>query len=96
MKGDDDINAEIDKKMRSKGYMKGPKGINYIGGNQLLRDRKEALRKILVRSEMRADETYYVQFRNVMDNLDTEFFLDYIELCPREVYDNPVIPEDIW
>lgn len=97
VKGDDDVNAEVDKKMRNNGYMKGPKYINYIGGNnQLLRDRQEALRKIVIRSEMKANETYYIQFKNVLDNLATEFFMDYIEYCPKEVYDNPLIPEDIW
>ena len=96
VKGDDDVNAEVDKKMRNNGYMKGPKYINYVGGNQLLRDRENALRKIVVRSEMKANETYYIQFKNVLDNLDTEFFMDYIEYCPKEVYDNPLIPEDIW
>ena len=96
VKGDDDVNAEIDKKMRNNWYMKGPKSVNYISGNQLLRDRKEALRRIVIRSEMKANETYYIQFKNVLDNLDTEFFMDYIEYCPKEVYDNPLVPEDIW
>ena len=96
VKGDDDVNAEVDKKMRNNGYMKGPKYVNYMGGNQLLRDRQEALRKIVIRSEMKANETYYIQFKNVLDNLATEFFMDYIEYCPKEVYDNPLIPEDIW
>ena len=96
VKGDDDVNAEVDKKMRNNGYMKGPKYINYVGGNQLLRDRENALRKIVIKSEMKANETYYIQFKNVLDNLDTEFFMDYIEYCPKEVYDNPLIPEDIW
>lgn len=96
VKGDDDVNAEIDKKMRNNMYMKGPKYVNYLGGNQLLRDRQEALRRIVIRSEMKANETYYIQFKNVLDNLDTEFFMDYIEYCPKEVYDNPLVPEDIW
>ena len=25
-----------------------------------------------------------------------EFYMDYIELCPKEVFDNPETPEDIW
>ena len=96
VEGDDDFNAEVDKRMRNNMYMKGPKQVNYIGGNQLLRDRQEALRRIVIRSEMKANETYYIQFRNVMDNLNTELYIDYIELCPKTVFDNPVVPEDIW
>lgn len=96
VKGDDDVNAEIDKKMRNNMYMKGPKYVNYLGGGQLLRDREQALRRIVIRSEMKANETYYIQFKNVLDNLDTELFMDYFEYCPKEVYDNPLVPEDIW
>ena len=76
--------------------MKGPKYVNYLGGNQLLRDRQEALRRIVIRSEMKANETYYIQFKSVLEDKETEFFMDFIEFCPKEVYDNPQTPEDIW
>jgi hypothetical protein len=96
VKGDDDVNAEIDKKMRNNWYMKGPKYVHYMGEGQLLRDRSQALRRIIVREHMKADETYYIQFRSVLDDDQTEFFVDYFEFCPKEVYDNPLVPEDIW
>lgn len=96
VKGDDDVNAEIDKKMRNNWYMKGPKYVHYMGEGQLLRDRSKALRRIIVREHMKADETYYIQFRSVLDDDQTEFFVDYFEFCPKEVYDNPLVPEDIW
>jgi hypothetical protein len=25
-----------------------------------------------------------------------EFYMDYMEYCAKEVYDNPETPEDIW
>ena len=96
VKGDDDVNAEIDKKMRNNWYMKGPKYVNYMSDGQLLRDRSQALRRIIVREHMKANETYYLQFRSVLDDDQTEFFVDYFEFCPKEVYDNPLVPEDIW
>jgi hypothetical protein len=45
---------------------------------------------------MKADEIYYINFRSLLDNNNTEFFLDYIEYCPKKVYFNPDAPEDIW
>ncbi len=30
------------------------------------------------------------------DSHEKEFYMDYLELCPKEVYDNPNTPEDIW
>ena len=32
----------------------------------------------------------------VVNREKAEFYMDYIEFCPKEVYDNPQTPEDIW
>lgn len=93
-KSDDEYNAEIDKKMRSNGYMKGPNCFHV--GEQTGREQSVVLRRIVLRKEMKADETYYIQFKSVLEDQDTEFFLDYIEFCPKTVYDNQEEPEDIW
>ena len=45
---------------------------------------------------MSADEVYYLRFKTVQDLLSKQLFLDYIEWCPKEVYDNPETPEDVW
>ena len=43
-----------------------------------------------------ANETYYIKFMNVLENEGAQFYMDYIEYCPKSVYDNPTEPEDIW
>lgn len=96
VEGDDDVNAENDKKMRNNWYMKAPNQFYMYGEGHSLRHRSRALRRIVLREEMKADETYYIQFKSVLEDVETEFFMDYIEFCPKEVYDNPQTPEDIW
>lgn len=34
--------------------------------------------------------------KSVLHRTTAEFYMDGIEYCPKEVYDNPVTPEDIW
>ncbi len=94
---DDDINAETDKKMRNYNYMKGPKA--YHAGNKnnvLAREDKFTNRRIVARQEMDPNKTYYVKFKSVLQDNTWEFYMDYLEFCAKEVYDNPMTPEDIW
>ena len=93
---DDEINAEVDKRMRNNWYMKAPNYYYMYGESRSMRHRHQALRRIVLREAMKADETYYVHFRSLLDNRETEFYMDYIELCPKSVFDNPYAPEDIW
>ena len=41
-------------------------------------------------------ETYYLKIKSVLDSDKTEFYMDYLEFCSKDVYDNPETPEDIW
>lgn len=94
---DDDINAEVDKKMRANGYMKAP--ASYIVNSPRkgpARDNSRAVRKIIVTRMMDPDQVYYLKFKSVLDNEKLQFYMDYIEYCPKEIYDNPQTPEDIW
>ena len=96
---DDDYNAEIDKKMRANGYMKGPESYwPEIEGNTsyTARKRDRILRRIIVTSTMDPNETYYLRFKSVLKDQDLQFYMDFIEFCPKEIYDNPMEPEDIW
>lgn len=100
--GDDDLNAEIDKKMRNNSFMKAPNSIYAWGSAKTLRGQYNylgdvaCLRRIVLREEMKSDETYYIQFKSVLEDVTSQFYFDYIELCPKNVYDNPETPEDIW
>lgn len=101
--GDDLVNAENDKKLRNNGYMKAPysywEWTNSSGADlnrQIMRRSPDALRRIILRDEFKANETYYIQFKSVLSNTKTEFYLDYLEFCLKDVFDNPSVPEDIW
>ena len=93
---DDDVNAEIDKKMRNNGYMKGPKSIDSNDGTERDWNDRENIRHIFVRQTLDPNETYYMRVKSVLDAEMKEFYMDYMEYCPKEVYDNPETPEDIW
>ena len=95
---DDDTNAEVDKKMRNNGFMKGAE--LYCDGGQgtstMARADPLIIRRIILRENMDPDKTYYLRFKTVLDDPSREFYVDYLEYCPKEVYDNPETPEDIW
>ena len=101
---DEAANQEIDKKMRNKGYMKAPATYLLYPGNFSVKNSlrevnyggDRVVRCILLRQNMKAGELYYVRFKDVLGKDDSQFFFDYMELCPKTVYDNPNTPEDKW
>ena len=93
---DDDYSAEIDKRMRNNGYMKGPKSINSNNGTERDYNDRENIRHIFVRQTLDPSETYYIKLKSVLDSDRKEFYMDFIEYCAKEIYDNPERPEDIW
>jgi len=95
---DDEYNAEVDKLLRNNGFMKGCN--QYCAGSPgtttMMRGNTNCIRRIIVRQTMDPDKTYYVRFKTVMDDRTRFFYMDYLEYCAKEVYDNPETPEDIW
>ena len=95
---DDDFNAEVDKRLRNNGFMKGCN--QYCAGgpgtSKMMRESDVCIRRIIVRETMDPDVTYYIKFKTVMDDPTRFFYMDYMEYCAKEVYDNPERPEDIW
>jgi hypothetical protein len=97
---DQDYNAEVDKRLRSIGFMKGCQHTGASGNiSASMRVNNDSyytcMRQIIARQHMKPDETYYLSFKNVLD-APMELYFDYFELCAKEVYDNPETPEDIW
>lgn len=92
---DMDFNAEVDKRMRNNGFMHGILGITGDGHKGERSDTRIS-RRIITRQVLDPSETYYIRMKSVLDQRSNEFFMDYLELCPKEVYDNPETPEDIW
>ena len=94
---DEDYNIEVDKRLRNNGVMKGARSVTADGSsNDIERNRNTNLRYIIVRQTLDPDKTYYMKVKSVLDAEDKEFYMDYMEYCPKEVYDNPETPEDVW
>jgi len=91
---DEDEIIEIDHKLRNHGLMKA--GRHEYGENKTARDDERQKRHILVRQTLDPKETYYIRFKSVLDTDKKELYLDYFEWCPKEIYDNPSKPEDVW
>ena len=97
--GDDDYDAEVEKRMRNKNVMKGCKSVTENGAvnaNERQGSAFDKLRHIIWRGVIEPDKPYYMKIKNVLDTDKKELYMDYFELCPKEVYDNPETPEDIW
>lgn len=99
---DEEYNATIDKQMRNHGYMKPPAhdGVG-ASGNQVTSSMRDVtsfqrIRKILWTGDVKANETYYVRMKTVLDNPNTMLVLDFMEWCPKQIYNNPAKPEDKW
>lgn len=92
---DEDYNADIDKKLRNNNLMKGCRSVS-SGSGKSERANNVCSRRIIWRGTMDPNLTYYVRFKSVLDSDTKEFYMDYIEFCPKEVYDNPETPEDLW
>jgi len=93
--GDDCYDQMRDNEFYENGYMKSCK--QYCAGSTTsMREDQTALRRVLGRVRMEADQTYFLRFKSVLDNPNTQLYLDFIEFCPECVYDNPNEPEDIW
>ena len=86
---------EIDHKLRNHGLMKGARHESELSSTTS-RDKNNCSRHIIVRQTLDPSETYYVRFKSVLDGTKWELYLDYFEYCPKEIYDSPVTPEDIW
>ena len=92
---DDEYNDEIDKFLRNNNRMRGS---NSVTGDGYASERLDSriLRHLVTRQTLDPDKTYYLRFKSVLDKQQNEFYMDYLEICPKEVYDNPEIPEDTW
>ena len=89
---------EITKSLRARGFMKGPK-YYHCGAStsaSLGIECEWVTRRIMVSADMDPDKTYYIRFKNVLNNEQLQFFTDYLEFVSKDVYDNPNEPEDYW
>ena len=82
--------------MRNNGFMKAPEHFCPTPGGGTARQQADVNRRILVSADMSPDKVYYIKFKSVLDDVEKEHIIDYIEYCAKEVYDNPNEREDIF
>jgi len=92
---DDFHNIEVDKHMRNNNRMRGEMSICNSAG-PCRTGSPNNLRHILLRQTLDPDKTYYLRLKSVLDSNKKEMYMDYLEWCAKEIYDNPIEPEDIW
>lgn len=84
---DEDYNLAVDKAMRNRGFMK---AMDSYGGDTPFRNRANTLvRRILTKQYLSTEQDYWLRFRQVLDDENLYMSFDYIELCPKSVYDSP-------
>ena len=99
---DVETNIENDKNLRIQGYMKAPLYFGASDGTGTSKARALpngktycVVRRIVGIQYMEAGKTYYIRFKSALKKLDSQFFLDYIEYCPSNVY-NGSAAENPW
>lgn len=88
---DDMANYESDKVLHANGWMKGPNSTMAANGksSNSLRQTDNSIRCVVGVIDLKRDGAIYVRFRNATNNEDAQFMMDYIEVCPANIYDNP-------
>lgn len=96
--GDEDYDS--DKLLHANGFMKGPNSAYCSNGNQktTLREKDGAsgesvLRCVMGNITLDKDGPIYIRFRDVSGVNLAQFMMDYIEVCPASIYDNPYMSE---
>ena len=93
----DDMGVESDANMHNLNWMRGP--LYYTvgkGGSTVAHANAQDLRRIITKMQFEQGE-YWLRFKTVLPELTTsQFHLDYIELCPENVYNNNQYVEDMY
>lgn len=94
---DEEYNNSVTKAMRTKGFMKAPNSwTNQFGSSNSVRTFHYMSRRIILSAYLQPYQNYYIRFKSVLEEEAKEFYMDYFEYVPKEVYDNPEESEDIW
>lgn len=85
--------VDMDLLLAHGGHMRAPAAFSSYVAN--VRNNLEAGRRIIATTFMEPEKQYYLRIKSMI-NSKMQHFLDYIELVPSTVYNNPNKPEDIW
>lgn len=95
--GDDESIAAYDKAMHNRGWMKGPTSYGDGDGNgsrNPFRTHNNTLRRVFTTFHSDGKTEHYIRVQQKLETTNGTFAFDYIELCPRSVYNNEIYPED--
>lgn len=92
---DQAYNEEVTKNLRNNKWMRGPRYFKSQTGGMVYNNPAVA-RKILTTEKLEPGKTYYLRFKSALDDTNTEFFFDYLEIVPSSVYAHPTKLEDEW
>lgn len=82
--GEEAVKA-LDKAMHNRGYMKGPD--SHTNGSDAFRTLSTMARRIITTQYFYSGKDYYLRMKLVSDNPKAEMNFDYMEWCPKSVYD---------
>lgn len=92
----DDRGVESDANMHNLGYMRGPLYYTLgVNGSTVARANAQDLRRILTKRQFEQGD-YWLRFKTVLGGDSWQFHLDYVELCPENVYNNTIYAEDMY
>lgn len=96
---DENYNYLVNKALRNNKWMKGPryyKSQLATEAGSMAYNNPAIVRKIVTQETLEPGETYYLRFKSALEDQSTEFYFDYIEIVPAEVYNNTAELEDEW
>ena len=99
--GDDEAINAYDKALHNRGWMKGPLSYGNInqdgtGSPSFFRNSNYQLRRVITTFHSDGKTDHYLRLQQLLPRDSYAFAFDYIELCPRSLYDNEFYPEDIY
>lgn len=91
-----DLGVETDQAMHNLGWMRAPLYFTIgKGGSTVVRADKATVRRVIARTELKQG-TYWLRVKSSLDDDSRQFFFDYIELVPVNVYNNTRYLEDMY
>jgi len=99
--GDSEAILAYDKALHNRGWMKGPASYGNTaqdgsGTRSIMRDGDDEMRRVWTTFHSDGKTDHWIRVQQKLETTNGTFAFDYIELCPRSVYNNELYPEDKW